>query len=77
MAQKLNEAVNDILGIETKPETNDMEQMEIQALSEMSPPAKVNDKPVSCPEYPITVLWPNSSKYVFITFKLTWSSGKG
>ena len=31
MAQKLNEAVNDILGIETKPETNDMEQMEIQA----------------------------------------------
>ena len=45
MAQKLNEAVNDILGIETKPETNDMEQMEIQALSEMSPPAKVDDKP--------------------------------
>ena len=45
MAQKLNETVNDILGIETKPETNDMEQMEIQALSEMSPPAKVDDKP--------------------------------
>ena len=45
MAQKLNEAVNDILGIETKPETNDMEQMEIQALSDMSPPAKVDDKP--------------------------------
>ena len=45
MAQKLNEAVNDILGIETKPEANDMEQMEIQALSDMSPPAKVDDKP--------------------------------
>ena len=45
MSKKLNEAVNDILGIETKPEQNDMEQMEIQALSEMSPPAKVDDKP--------------------------------
>ena len=45
MAQKLNEAVNDILGIETKPDANDMEQMEIQALSDMSPPAKVDDKP--------------------------------
>ena len=51
MAQKLNEAVNDILGIETKPETNDMEQMEIQALSEMSPPAKVDDKPLVDQDY--------------------------
>ena len=44
MAEKLTDAVNDILGIEKK-EANDMEQMEIQALSEMSPPAKVDDKP--------------------------------
>ena len=51
MAQKLNEAVNDILGIETKPEANDMEQMEIQALSDMTPPAKVDDKPHVAQDY--------------------------
>ena len=54
MSRKLNDAVNEILGIsdprDRRPThieqpVNDMENMEIEALSEHSPPAPVEDKP--------------------------------